>query len=98
MWCCYVVYVPGMFLRRENIECEQAILINSQRPGDNAPWRSQLYFIPMITMNLFSTVEIRYLQQRIFTKQNNLHALSFYIHPGLMCGYDNERQEKHDAA
>ncbi|ABX20993.1 hypothetical protein SARI_01087 [Salmonella enterica subsp. arizonae serovar 62:z4,z23:-] len=37
MWCCYVVYVPGMFLRRENIECEQAILINSQRQGITPP-------------------------------------------------------------
>ncbi|EAV5934847.1 serine/threonine protein phosphatase, partial [Salmonella enterica] len=31
---------------------------------------------------LFSTVEIRYLQQSTFTKQKNLHTLSFYICPG----------------
>ncbi|MDQ7464122.1 serine/threonine protein phosphatase [Salmonella enterica] len=46
------------------------------------PGRSQLYFIAIITKYLLATDEIRYLQQSTFTKQENLHTLSFYICPG----------------
>ncbi|EBB3795702.1 serine/threonine protein phosphatase [Salmonella enterica] len=81
-----------MFLRRKSIEGEQAIVSSSLRQGITLPWRSQLYFIAMITKHLLANGEIRYLQQRTLTKQKNLHTLSFYICP------DNERQEKHDAA
>ncbi|ECA1327541.1 serine/threonine protein phosphatase [Salmonella enterica subsp. enterica] len=57
-----------MFLRRDNIECEQAIVSSSQRQGITLPWRSQLYFIAMITKHLLATDEICYLQQCTFTK------------------------------
>lgn len=77
-----MVYVSDMFLRRDNIECEQAIVSSSLRQGITLPWRSQLYFIAMITKHLLATDEIRYLQQSTFTKQKNLHTLSFYIYPG----------------
>lgn len=87
-----MVYVSDMFLRRKSIEGEQAIVSSSLRQGITLPWRSQLYFIAMITKHLLANGEIRYLQQRTLTKQKNLHTLSFYICP------DNERQEKHDAA
>ncbi|WP_343231007.1 serine/threonine protein phosphatase, partial [Salmonella enterica] len=50
--------------------------------GITLPWRSQLYFIAIITKYLLATDEIRYLQQSTFTKQENLHTLSFYICPG----------------
>ncbi|HHY2437089.1 TPA: serine/threonine protein phosphatase [Salmonella enterica] len=71
-----------MLLRRENIEREQAIVSSSLRQGITLPWRSQLYFIAIITKYLLTTDEIRYLQQRTLTKQKNLHTLSFYICPG----------------
>ncbi|HFZ7326919.1 TPA: serine/threonine protein phosphatase [Salmonella enterica subsp. enterica serovar Waycross] len=71
-----------MLLRRENIEREQAIVSSSLRKGITLPWRSQLYFIAIITKYLLATDEIRYLQQRTLTKQKNLHTLSFYICPG----------------
>ncbi|HFG9914064.1 TPA: serine/threonine protein phosphatase [Salmonella enterica subsp. enterica serovar Warragul] len=71
-----------MLLRRENIEREQAIVSSSLRQGITLPWRSQLYFIAIITKYLLATDEIRYLQQRTHTKQKNLHTLSFYICPG----------------
>ncbi|HGA5320354.1 TPA: serine/threonine protein phosphatase [Salmonella enterica subsp. enterica serovar Waycross] len=71
-----------MLLRRENIEREQAIVSSSLRRGITLPWRSQLYFIAIITKYLLATDEIRYLQQRTLTKQKNLHTLSFYICPG----------------
>ncbi|EAW1943368.1 serine/threonine protein phosphatase [Salmonella enterica subsp. enterica serovar Typhimurium] len=71
-----------MLLRRENIEREQAIVSSSLRQGITLPWRSQLYFSAMITKHLLTTDEIRYLQQCTFTKQENLHTLSFYICPG----------------
>ncbi|ENT2854497.1 TPA: serine/threonine protein phosphatase [Salmonella enterica] len=71
-----------MLLRRENIEREQAIVSSSLRQGITLPWRSQLYFIAIITKYLLATDEIRYLQQRTLTKQKNLHTLSFYICPG----------------
>ncbi|ENV0408204.1 serine/threonine protein phosphatase [Salmonella enterica] len=71
-----------MLLRRENIEREQAIVSSSLRQGIILPWRSQLYFIAIITKYLLATDEIRYLQQRTLTKQKNLHTLSFYICPG----------------
>lgn len=77
-----MVYVSDMFLRRENIEREQVIVSSSLRQGITLPWRSQLYFIAMITKHLLATDEIRYLQQSTFTKQKNLHTLSFYICPG----------------
>ncbi|PVB74636.1 serine/threonine protein phosphatase, partial [Salmonella enterica subsp. enterica serovar Legon] len=38
-----------MLLRRENIEREQAIVSSSLRQGITLPWRSQLYFIAIIT-------------------------------------------------
>ncbi|EPO2770638.1 serine/threonine protein phosphatase, partial [Salmonella enterica subsp. enterica] len=56
-----------MFLRRDNIECEQAIVSSSLRQGITLPWRSQLYFIAMITKHLLATDEICYLQQCTFT-------------------------------
>ncbi|WP_306292694.1 serine/threonine protein phosphatase [Salmonella enterica] len=71
-----------MLLRRENIELEQAIVSSSLRQGITLPWRSQLYFIAIITKYLLATDEIRYLQQSTFTKQKNLHTLSFYIYLG----------------
>ncbi|EPE3276446.1 serine/threonine protein phosphatase [Salmonella enterica subsp. enterica] len=71
-----------MLLRRENIEREQAIVSSSLRQGITLPWRSQLYFIAIITKYLLATDEIHYLQQRTLTKQKNLHTLSFYICPG----------------
>ncbi|WP_308854562.1 serine/threonine protein phosphatase [Salmonella enterica] len=71
-----------MFLRWKNIEREQAIVSSSLRQGITLPWRSELYFIAMITKHLLATNEIRYLQQSTFTKQKNLHTLSFYICPG----------------
>ncbi len=74
-----MVYVSDMFLRRKSIEGEQAIVSSSLRQGITLPWRSQLYFIAMITK---ANGEIRYLQQRTLTKQKNLHTLSFYICPG----------------
>lgn len=77
-----MVYVSDMFLRRENIEREQVIVSSSLRQGITLPWRSQLYFIAMITKHLLATDEIRYLQQSTFTKQENLHTLSFYIYLG----------------
>lgn len=77
-----MVYVSDMFLRRKSIEGEQAIVSSSLRQGITLPWRSQLYFIAMITKHLPANGEIRYLQQRTLTKQKNLHTLSFYICPG----------------
>lgn len=77
-----MVYVSDMFLRRENIEREQVIVSSSLRQGIILPWRSQLYFSAVITKHLLTTDEIRYLQQSTFTKQKNLHTLSFYICPG----------------
>ncbi len=77
-----MVYGSDMFLRRENIEREQVIVSSSLRQGITLPWCSQLYFIAMITKHLLATDEIRYLQQSTFTKQENLHTLSFYIYLG----------------
>ncbi|HGA4750977.1 TPA: serine/threonine protein phosphatase [Salmonella enterica subsp. enterica serovar Javiana] len=71
-----------MFLRRKNIEGEQAIVSSSLRQVIILPWRSQLYFSAVITKHLLTTDEIRYLQQSTLTKQKNLHTLSFYICPG----------------
>ncbi|WP_366541282.1 serine/threonine protein phosphatase, partial [Salmonella enterica] len=55
-----------MLLRRKNIEGEQAIVSSSLRQGITLPWRSQLYFIAIITKYLLATDEIRYLQQSTF--------------------------------
>ncbi|EPS4369696.1 serine/threonine protein phosphatase, partial [Salmonella enterica subsp. enterica serovar Kentucky] len=52
-----------MLLRRKNIEREQAIVSSWLRQGIILPWRSQLYFIAVITKHLLTTDEIRYLQQ-----------------------------------
>lgn len=86
-----MVYVSDMFLRRKSIEGEQAI-VRLAAPGDNPPWRSQLYFIAMITKHLLANGEIRYLQQRTLTKQK---ICTRYLFISVL---DNERQEKHDAA
>ncbi len=82
-----------MFLRRENIEGEQAIVSSSLRQGIILPWRSQLYFSAVITKHLLTTDEIRYLQQSTFTKQKKICTRYLFI---SVLG--NERQEKHDAA
>ncbi len=65
--------------------------MSSSLRQDNTP-AQPVIFIAIITKYLLATDEIRYLQQSTFTKQENLHTLSFYICLG------NERQEKYDAA